>query len=202
MDIVGNLNSAFRKIPAWTIYVVGAVWAAWLFYLGLTGGLGAEPINALEREYGEVALKLMVVGLVVTPLRKYAGVNLLKFRRAIGVTAFFFVLAHFSVWAVLDIGSLGRVWADILKRPYITIGMASFLMLIPLAITSNNTMVKRLGAASWRQLHKLTYPAALLGAIHYIWLVKGFQIEPLVYLAIILGLLAVRFKASQRLRTA
>lgn len=202
MDIVGNLNSAFRKIPAWTIYVVGAVWAAWLFYLGLTGGLGAEPINALEREYGEVALKLMVVGLVVTPLRKYAGVNLLKFRRAIGVTAFFFVLAHFSVWAVLDIGSLGRVWADILKRPYITIGMASFLMLIALAITSNNTMVKRLGAASWRQLHKLTYPAALLGAIHYIWLVKGFQIEPLVYLAIILGLLAVRFKASQRLRTA
>ncbi|EET48140.1 protein-methionine-sulfoxide reductase heme-binding subunit MsrQ [Thalassobium sp. R2A62] len=202
MDIVGNLNSAFREIPAWTIYVVGAVWASWLFYLGLTGGLGAEPINALEREYGEVALKLMVVGLVVTPLRKYTGVNLLKFRRAIGVTAFFFVLAHFSVWAVLDIGSLGRVWVDILKRPYVTIGMASFLMLIPLAITSNNTMVKRLGAASWRQLHKLTYPAALLGAIHYIWLVKGFQIEPLVYLAIILGLLAVRFKASQRLRTA
>lgn len=202
MDIVGNLNSAFREIPAWTIYVVGAVWASWLFYLGLTGGLGAEPVNALEREYGEVALKLMVVGLVVTPLRKYTGVNLLKFRRAIGVTAFFFVLAHFSVWAVLDIGSLGRVWVDILKRPYVTIGMASFLMLIPLAITSNNTMVKRLGAASWRQLHKLTYPAALLGAIHYIWLVKGFQIEPLVYLAIILGLLAVRFKASQRLRTA
>ena len=202
MDIVGNLNSAFREIPAWTIYVVGAVWASRLFYLGLTGGLGAEPINALEREYGEVALKLMVVGLVVTPLRKYTGVNLLKFRRAIGVTAFFFVLAHFSVWAVLDIGSLGRVWVDILKRPYVTIGMASFLMLIPLAITSNNTMVKRLGAASWRQLHKLTYPAALLGAIHYIWLVKGFQIEPLVYLAIILGLLAVRFKASQRLRTA
>ena len=202
MDIVGNLNSAFREIPAWTIYVVGAVWASWLFYLGLTGGLGAEPINALEREYGEVALKLMVVGLVVTPLRKYTGVNLLKFRRAIGVTAFFFVLAHFSVWAVLDIGSLGRVWADILKRPYVTIGMASFLMLIPLAITSNNTMVKRLGAASWRQLHKLTYPAALLGAIHYIWLVKGFQIEPLVYLSIILGLLTVRCKASQRLRTA
>ena len=202
MDIVGNLNSAFREIPAWTIYVVGAVWASWLFYLGLTGGLGAEPVNALEREYGEVALKLMVVGLVVTPLRKYTGVNLLKFRRAIGVTAFFFVLVHFSVWAVLVIGSLGRVWVDILKRPYVTIGMASFLMLIPLAITSNNTMVKRLGAASWRQLHKLTYPAALLGAIHYIWLVKGFQIEPLVYLAIILGLLAVRFKASQRLRTA
>lgn len=202
MAVSDSINSGLRRVPAWTIYIVGAAWAAWLFYLGLTGGLGVEPINALEREYGEIALKLIVLGLIVSPLRKWAGINLLKFRRAIGVTAFFFVLAHFLVWAVLDVQSLGRVWADILKRPYVTVGMAAFMMLIPLAVTSNNMSVRKLGAASWRQLHKLTYPAAVLGAIHYLWLVKGFQIEPLVYLAIIGGLLLARFKWSKARQSA
>lgn len=190
--IANSINSALRKAPAWLVYVAGAVWAAWLFYLGLTGGLGPEPINALERAYGEVALKLLVLGLMVTPLRKWAGVNLMKFRRAIGVTAFFFVLAHFLVWAVLDVQSLSRVWQEIVKRPYVTVGMLAFAMLTPLAITSNNAAVRRLGAAGWRKLHLLTYPAALLGGIHYLWLVKGFQIEPIIYLVIILGLLASR----------
>lgn len=196
------LNTTFRKIPAWLIYVISAAWAAWLFYLGLTGGLGVEPINALEREYGEVALKLIVVGLIITPLRNYAGINLLKFRRAIGVSAFFFVLAHFLVWAVLDVQSVARVWEDILKRPYITVGMVGFALMIPLAVTSNNFLLCKLGAATWRQLHKLTYPIAVLGAVHYLWLVKGFQLEPLVYLGVILGLLALRFKWTGRAQAA
>ena len=171
MDISGSINGALRRVPAWTIYIVGAAFAVWLFYLGLTGGLGAEPINALEREYGEIGLKLMILGLLVTPLRKWTGVNLMKFRRAIGVTAFFFVLAHFLVFAILDVQSFGRVWTEIVKRPYVTVGMVSFLMLLPLAVTSNNRSVKRLGAASWRQLHKLTYPAAVLGAVHFLSLI-------------------------------
>ncbi len=87
-------NGALRKVPAWTIYVVSALWAVWLFYLALTGGLGVEPINALEREYGELGLKLLVAGLLVTPLRKWTGVNLIKFRRAIGVTTFFMITAQ------------------------------------------------------------------------------------------------------------
>ena len=202
MDISGSINGALRRVPAWTIYIVGAAFAVWLFYLGLTGGLGAEPINALEREYGEIGLKLMILGLLVTPLRKWTGVNLMKFRRAIGVTAFFFVLAHFLVFAILDVQSFGRVWTEIVKRPYVTVGMVSFLMLLPLAVTSNNKSVKRLGAASWRQLHKLTYPAAVLGAVHFIWLSKGFQIEPLVFLFAILGLLATRVKWRKRAATA
>lgn len=196
--MIDRLNTILRKVPAWTIYIVGAAWAAWLFYLGVTGGLGVEPINALEREYGEIGLKLMVIGLAVTPLRKYAGINLLKFRRAIGVTTFFFILAHFSVWALLDVGSLSRVWEEILKRPYVTVGMASFLMLIPLAITSNNLSLRKMGAATWRQLHKLTYPAAVLGAVHYLWLVKGFQLEPIIYLIIIGGLLALRIQKKRK----
>ncbi len=200
--MIDTLNSTLRRIPAWTIYIVGAAWAGWLFYLGLTGGLGVEPINALEREYGEIGLKLLVAGLAITPLRKYAGLNLLKFRRALGVTTFFYILAHFLVWAVLDVQSLSRVWEEIVKRPYVTVGMLSFVLMIPLAVTSNNLSLRKLGAASWRKLHKLTYPIAVLGAVHYLWLVKGFQLEPIVYLGIILGLLATRMTWQKRARVA
>ena len=170
-----TINGALRKLPAWTIYIVCAAWTGWMFYLALTGGLGVEPINALERKYGELGLQLLVAGLLVTPLRKYTGLNLLKFRRAIGVSAFFLILAHFSVWAVLDVQSFERVWTEIVKRPYVTVGMVGFVLMIPLALTSNNMSLRKLGAASWRKLHKLTYPIAVLGAVHYLWLVKGIQ---------------------------
>lgn len=188
-----SINGALRKLPAWTIYIVATAWVVWLFYLALTGGLGVEPINALEREYGELGLKLLILGLLVTPLRKWTGVNLIKFRRAIGVTTFFLIMAHFLVWAVLDVQTFERVWMEIVKRPYVTVGMVGFVLMIPLAMTSNNLSVRKLGAASWRKLHKLTYPIAILGGVHYLWLVKGFQIEPIIYLAVILGLVATRY---------
>jgi len=197
-SLVDTVNVALRRVPPWTLYVAGAAWAAWLFWLGLTGGLGAEPITELEHRYGEVAINLLVAGLAVTPLRRYAGLNLMPFRRAIGVLCFFFVLAHLLVWAVLDVQTLARVWADILDRPYVTIGMAGFALLLPLGLTSNNWSVRKMGAAAWRKLHKLVYPAAVLGALHYVWLAKGFQIEPLVYMAVILGLIALRFRPASR----
>ena len=200
--MINTLNTTLRRIPAWPIYVIGAVWAAWLFYLGVTGGLGVEPINALEREYGEVGLKLLIIGLAITPLRKYAGVNLLKFRRALGVTTFFYIMAHFTVWAVLDVGTFARVWEEILKRPYVTVGMLGFVLMIPLAVTSNNLSLRKLGGATWRRLHKLTYLIAVLGAVHYLWLVKGFQLEPIVYVGVILGLLALRLQKSRKMAVA
>jgi methionine sulfoxide reductase heme-binding subunit len=201
-EILQALNGALRKVPPWTLYVVGAGWGAWLFWLGLTGGLGAEPITELEHRYGELAINLLVAGLAVTPLRRYLGLNLMPFRRAIGVLTFFFLIAHVLVWAVLDVQALSRVWADILERPYITIGMAGFVLLIPLGLTSNDWSVRRLGGAAWRKLHKLVYPAAILGALHYIWLAKGFQIEPLLYMGAILALLAARvLPATRRMRS-
>ena len=202
MDVAQSINGALRKVPAWTIYIVGAAYAVWQFWLALNqiGPYLVEPINVLERAYGEVALKLLVLGLLVTPLRKWAGVNLIKFRRAIGVTTFFFVLAHFLVFAILDVQSVERVWTEIVKRPYVTVGMVSFVLMIPLAVTSNNLSVRKLGAASWRKMHKLTYPVATLGAVHYLWLVKGFQLEPIIYLVIILGLVAVRYVSLERKR--
>ena len=192
MQLVDTVNQYLRKIPTWTIYIVGSAWVVWMFYLAATNQMGPEPINALEREYGELGLKLILLGLAVTPLRKWTGLNLMKFRRAIGVTAFFVVLAHFLVWALLDVGTIGRVWTEIVKRPYVTVGMAGFMMLIPLAVTSNNLSIRKLGGATWRKLHKLTYPVALFAVVHYLWLVKGFQIEPIVYLCIVIMLLALR----------
>lgn len=187
------INSAARKLPTWGVYILCLLPAPFFFYLALTGGLGPDPVKALEHEYGELALKLLIIGLCITPLRRFAGLNLIKFRRTFGVLAFTYVTFHLLVWAVLDVQTLDRVIADVIKRPYITIGAAGFLLLLPLAVTSNNWSQRKLGPA-WRKLHKLTYPAVILGGLHYIWLVKGIQLEPLVYMAVILVLLALRGK--------
>ncbi len=188
-----KINGVLRRIPAWPIYILVTVWTTYMFYLAATNQMGPEPINALEREYGELALKLLIVGLMVTPLRNWTGINLIKFRRAIGVTAFFLVLAHFLVWAILDVQSFARVWEEIVKRKYVTVGMLAFALLIPLAITSNNLSIRKVGPLVWRKLHKFTYPAAILAGIHYLWLVKGFQIEPIIYMVVIVGLIGMRY---------
>jgi sulfoxide reductase heme-binding subunit YedZ len=194
--LVTRINTFARRIPTAAIYILYALPAPWLFYLGVTGGLGAEPIKALERELGEIALQLLIIGLTITPLRRFLGVNLLRFRRAFGLLAFFYVALHLAVWLFLDVQIAAQIWADIIKRPYVTIGMAAFLAMIPLAVTSNNYAVRKLGP-KWRQLHKLVYLVPIPGAIHFIWLSKGFQLEPLIYLAVILGLLALRIRPQR-----
>ncbi len=146
-----RVNTAVRRVPVWLVYVLGLLPAPWFLYLGLTGGLGVEPIKALEHELGLFALQLLVAGLAITPLRRFAGVNLIRFRRAVGVLAFTYVALHLLVWLVLDVQVLSRIWADILKRPYISIGMIGFLLMVPLALTSNNWSVRRLGPR-WRQV--------------------------------------------------
>jgi sulfoxide reductase heme-binding subunit YedZ len=191
------INQLLRKVPTWLVYIVGLIPVPLFLYLAQTGGLGREPIKALEHELGELALKLIIVGLAITPLRKFVGLNLIKFRRSIGVLAFTYVALHLLVWLVLDVGILSQIWADILKRPYITIGMVGFVVMIPLAVTSNNWSVKRLGG-KWRRLHQLTYVAAALGGLHFIMIAKGIQLEPLIYMAVILSLLAYRLPMFAR----
>ena len=195
--MVDRFNTLLMQIPVWLIYVIGALPAPWLVWLGATGGLGVEPIKALEHELGELALQLLIVGLAISPLRRWTGVNLIRFRRAIGLLCFYYVTCHLAVWLFLDVQIPQQIWADIVKRPYITIGMAGFVLLIPLALTSNNRSVRALGPA-WRRLHRLVYPAALLGGAHYVMLAKGFQVEPLLYLAVIVFLLALRLPGIQR----
>ena len=193
------INQLLRKVPTWLVYIVGLIPVPLFLYLAQTGGLGREPIKALEHELGELALKLIIVGLAITPLRKFVGLNLIKFSRSIGVLAFTYVALHLLVWLVLDVGILSQIWADILKRPYITIGMVGFVVMIPLAVTSNNWSVKRLGV-KWRRLHQLTYVAAALGGVHFIMIAKGIQLEPLIYMAVILALLAYRLPMFVRKR--
>ena len=197
--IVDGLNGALRRVPIWLVYLAGAVPAVWLFWLGLTGGLGPDPAKALEHRYGKIALQLLVAGLAVTPLRRLSGVNLLRLRRALGLLAFFYVVLHLLVWLVLDIQlDLAAIAEDILKRPYITIGMAGFLMLLPLALTSTDSALRRMGAGAWRRLHRLAYPAALAAAVHYVMVVKAWPLEPFVYLGTILLLLALRLRWRRR----
>ncbi|PRY21732.1 sulfoxide reductase heme-binding subunit YedZ [Aliiruegeria haliotis] len=199
MDLAAPINSALKRVPAWPLYPLGAVPVVWILWQGLEGKLGVDPTKAIEHQLGLWGLWLLIAGLAITPLQRFAGIRLLKFRRAIGLLAFFYILAHLLVWLVLDVQIPSLIWADIVKRPYITIGMAAFLLMVPLALTSNNWSLRKLGAARWRRLHKLTYVLAPLAAIHFVMVVKGWQLEPIYYLACVVGLLALRL-VPKRLR--
>ena len=199
MTLVDRLNRATRRVPAWPLYILGALPPVWLIWAGFTGQLGVDPVKDMEHQMGEWGLWLLIAGLAITPLQRLVGLRLVKYRRAVGLLAFFYILLHLLIWLVLDVQIPSQIVADILKRPYITIGMAAFALLLPLALTSNNWSIRRMGSG-WRRLHKLVYPAVLLGAVHFVLLVKGFQIEPLLYLAAIIALLALRLRRPRRQR--
>ena len=192
MTPIQRVNQTIGRIPPWLIYCLAVVPPVWFLWLGLNGGLGAEPIKALEHRLGELALQVLIATLAIRPLREWTHVNLLKLRRSLGVVTFFYVFLHLLVWLVLDVQILSEVWADIIKRPYITVGMAAFLLMIPMVVTSNNLSLRKLGPKRWRRWHRLMYPVCILGGLHFVMLAKGFQIEPLVYLALILALIAAR----------
>jgi sulfoxide reductase heme-binding subunit YedZ len=175
------------------IYAIGMVPAAWTFYLGLTDQLGADPLKVLERSLGLWALRFLVIGLAITPLLRAGGPNLLAYRRAVGLLAFFYATLHVTVYAWLDQGlDLAAIWGDIVKRPFITVGLLALLILIPLAATSNDGMVKRIGARAWRKLHRWVYLAAAAAALHFVMLVKSWPAEPLIYAALVASLLLWR----------
>ena len=195
----GSINQTLRRIPAWPVYLLGALPFALIVLQVIGGDLGADPVKTLERALGEWGLKFIVACLCITPLRWATGVSLIKYRRAIGLLAFFYVALHLTTWVVLDLQfRWAEIGADLIKRPYIIVGMIGFLALLPLAITSNTLSVRRMGAAVWQKLHKLTYVAALAGAIHYMMLVKAWPLEPMLYLGAVVGLLAWRAGRSWR----
>lgn len=191
--MVANLNHWVRRVPTWPVWLLGIIPALWLTWRLLTGGLGADPVKAYEHELGLLALQFLLAGLCITPLLRLTGINLIRFRRALGVTGFAYVVLHLLVWVVLDKqffwAEMGR---DILRRPYITIGMLAFALLLPLALTSTEGAIRRLGGAAWRRLHRLTYPAVILGAVHYLLVVKAWPIEPILYLLAAAGLVSLR----------
>ena len=165
-----------------------------LVVAAFTGGLGANPVETITHTTGEWTLRLLLATLAITPLRHLTGwVWLTRLRRMVGLFAFFYLMLHFTTYAVLDASlDLAYVVEDVADRLYITAGFAAFLMLIPLAATSTNAMVRRLGPLRWRKLHRLVYAAAISGALHYLWLVKADLREPLIYATILAFLLAAR----------
>ncbi len=177
---------------------------AWLAWLAFNGDLGANPIEFINRYLGDWAIRMLVLALAVTPVRLLTGWNqILRLRRLLGLFAFFYAMLHLSSYVGLDqFFDWAEIWKDILKRNYITVGMIDLLILLALAVTSTSGMVRRLGGRRWMRLHQLVYIAGLGSAVHFVMMRKGFQLEPLVYGAIILGLLAVRVVFALKKRTA
>jgi sulfoxide reductase heme-binding subunit YedZ len=163
--------------------------------------LGADPVKKLEHACGKTALNFLMLTLMVTPVRQLAGLpHVVRLRRMLGLFAFFYVLLHFTVYVVLDLElNFHTLTADIAKRPYITIGFTGLLMLVPLAVTSTNGMMRRLGRR-WQKLHRLVYVIAILGVWHFYWQVKRDIREPLLYagaLAVLLGYRWLRARAAR-----
>lgn len=166
--------------------------AGWTFYLGATGQLVGNPVKIFEHLLGEWALRLLILTLMISPIRDLFGVNWVRYRRALGLLAFWYVAMHFLAYMILDKRlAFDVIVEDIFKRWFITIGMAAFVALIPLALTSNRFSIRKLGAR-WGKLHRLIYPVAAAGALHYCLSVKVIGPEQLVYAGLVTVLLVWR----------
>jgi methionine sulfoxide reductase heme-binding subunit len=200
--MIDSLNRFARRVPNWALYLLGAVPFLWLVWQTVTGGAGPDPVKFIERHAGLWGLQFLVATLTISPLRR-VGLNLIKMRRALGLLSFFYILLHFSTWLGLDMGlDGGQIVQALWKRPYILIGFVAFVAMIPLALTSNNRAIRRIGPKAWSSLHKLTYPIALAGVIHYLLLVKVLTAKPMIYAGLVVALLALRVVYTSRRRVA
>lgn len=190
--MAGRASGIADSLIGWGIYVVGLMPAVVYFWLGATGGLGADPVREFEQTLGLWALRFLILTLAVTPLRELAGVNLLRYRRALGLLAFWYAVMHFTVYLTLDRGLLwGTILPDIAKRPFITLGFSALVLLVPLALTSNRLSIRRLGR-NWRRLHRLVYVAAALAAVHYLMATKVVDATQAAHVGLIVLLLGYR----------
>ncbi|HWZ26229.1 MAG TPA: protein-methionine-sulfoxide reductase heme-binding subunit MsrQ [Verrucomicrobiae bacterium] len=189
------LNSKWSKPVVFLICLVPLAALGWR---ALHGELTANPIEFITHATGDWTLRFLIFTLCVTPFRKILHLpELIRFRRMLGLFAFFYACLHFTTYIWLDkFFDLSEMWKDIAKRKYITVGFTAFLLLIPLAITSTTGWIRSLGGKCWQQLHRLIYFSAALGVIHYYWLVKSAIIRPLTYGAVVAVLLLWRLFAS------
>jgi len=183
--------AAIGRIKA-ALFVLALLPAARLVVAAFTGGLGVNPIEFVTRSTGTWTLSLLLITLSVTPLRRLTGWHwLVRLRRMLGLFAFFYACLHFATYVWLDqFFDAAAIVRDVIKRPFITVGFAAFVLLIPLAATSTNAMIRRLGGKAWQRLHTLVYLIATLGVVHYWWLVKKDVTQPMLFafgLAILLG---------------
>jgi sulfoxide reductase heme-binding subunit YedZ len=186
------------------VLVGGLVPLALLAVEGARGTLGANPVERVLNQTGLLALILLVASLACTPLKLISGWTWpVRVRKLLGLQAFAYALLHFLTYAVVDQGlRLGAILEDITKRPFITVGFLALVLLVPLAVTSTNAMVRRLGFPAWQRLHRLAYVAASLGVVHFFWRVKKDATEPLLYGAVLALLFALRLGEALRKRRA
>jgi methionine sulfoxide reductase heme-binding subunit len=191
----------FNKILIFTNAIVPLALLGWD---ATRGKLGANPIEFFLRTTGVLTLLFLLITLSVTPLRKNFGWNnLIKFRRMLGLFAFFYGFLHLITYSIFDKGArVSAIVNDVWERPFIAVGMLAFFILIPLAVTSTNGMIKRLGGKNWARLHKLSYVAAILGVVHFWMIVKSDTFYPFVFGLILVGLLGYRIYASQKPKIA
>jgi len=186
------LPKRFHAASIWALYALGLMPAVWTFYLGATGQLIGNPVKIFEHLLGEWALRFLILTLAISPIRDIFGINWVRYRRALGLLAFYYVAMHFLAYMILDKRlTLDVIVEDIFKRWFITIGMAAFVLLIPLALTSNRWSIRKLGPR-WIKLHRLIYPIAAAGALHFCLAVKVIGPEQLVYAGIVAVLLVWR----------
>lgn len=192
-----------RRIKT-TLFAASLYPLASLVWLGFAGGLGADPVEFIRRSTGTWTLDFLIITLSVTPLRRATGWHwLVRLRRMFGLYAFFYAVIHVVAYFWLDQQfDLAAIWRDVLKRPLITVGFLSFVLMIPLAATSTDRMARRLGGKRWQQLHRAVYLVAVAGVIHFWWLVKIDYTRPLIYSVIIGALLVSRvaFRNASRAR--
>jgi methionine sulfoxide reductase heme-binding subunit len=188
---MGRRGRLAIKVVVWVVCLAPLANLLYRFY---TDDLTANPISFITNTLGDWTFRILLASLAVTPLRIVSGMAWqVPLRRLLGLFAFAYALLHFSVWLVLDHFFDWPVMArDIVKRPYITVGMLALVCLVPLAATSTTGMIKRLGARNWRRLHRLAYVVGALAALHFLWLAKVGRVEPYVYAAILVLLLGVR----------
>jgi sulfoxide reductase heme-binding subunit YedZ len=188
-----------RRALRAAVWAGGLAPAAWIVWRALHGSLGANPVETLEHATGDWALRLLLATLAVSPLRRLTGWHaLIAERRSLGLLTFGYAACHFTIWAVLDLGlDPAAIVEDVRKRPYVTVGFTAFVLLVPLAVTSTRSWMRRLGRR-WTSLHRLVYVAAGLAVLHYAWLVKADLRPPLAYGAALAALLLLRLPLRRR----
>ncbi len=197
MSLAAALKSAWSKPLLHALCLLPLL----LLVFGLfADSLGANPVETLTHETGQWALRLLLVTLAITPLQQWSGIAAwVRFRRMLGLYAFFYVVCHFSIWLVFDHSlDLAAMLEDIVERPYITLGFSALLLLIPLAATSTRAMIRRLGRR-WKSLHRLVYAITALAVLHFLWLVKADYLEAGIYAIIAAMLLLFRLQPVRRL---
>jgi methionine sulfoxide reductase heme-binding subunit len=187
-----SLPKRWQPASVWALYAVGLLPAVWTFYLGATDQLGADPVKTFELFLGLWTIRFLILTLAVSPARDLFGWNWLRYRRALGLLTFYYALMHFTVYMVLDQAmDLPAVVDDVLKRPFIMFGMAGLALLVPLAVTSNNFSIRKMGM-KWIWLHKLIYIIAAAGALHFALSTKILDLEQYIYLGLIILMILYR----------